>query len=166
VDKTINIVFAFLAVLSGLLLLFVTFSICFNIFARYLGFAGIIWGVQFTEYSMLWMTLLGAAWVLQRDRHVSVDLLTNQMGPQTKAYLAVVHSIMGVVLCGVLCWYGTLVTWGQYQRGVTDIQVVDMPKYLVLIVIPGGFLFLTLQFLRKFFESLKNVRVERGEASG
>jgi len=161
-----NIVVTILAVLAGLLLLFVTFSITFNIFARYLGFGGIIWGVQFTEYSLLWMTLLGAAWVLQHDRHVCVDLVTNRLGPQTKAYLAVVHSVMGTVLCAVLCWYGTIVTWGQYQRGVTDIQVVDIPKYLVLIIIPIGFLFLTLQFLRKFFESLKTVKVERGQVSG
>jgi len=166
VNKTINIVFAFLAVLAGLLLLFVTFSICFNIFARYLGFNGIIWGVQFTEYSMLWMTFLGTAWVLQRDRHVAVDLLTNQLGPRTKAYLAVAHSIMGVIVCGVLCWYGTIVTWGQYQRGVVDIQVVDIPKYLVLIIIPIGFLFLALQFLRKFFGSLKKNKGERSEATG
>ena len=165
-NRLLNTVLIILAVLSGLLLLFVTFSITFNIFARYLGFAGIIWGVQFTEYSLLWITLLGAAWVLQRNRHVAVDLVTNRLGPQTRSYLNVVHSIMGIVLCAVLCWYGAIVTWGQFQRGVTDIQVVDIPKYLVLIIIPIGFFFLTLQFLRKFFESLKKIRVERGQVAG
>ena len=165
-NKTINAIFSCLAVLSGLLLLFVTFSITFNIFARYLGFAGIIWGVQFTEYALLWMTLLGAAWVLQRGRHVSVDIVTNQLGPKANAYLSVVHSMVGIILCAVLCWYGTIVTWGQYRRGVTDIQVVDIPKYMVLIIIPVGFFFLTLQFGRSFFENLKQVKREKERISG
>lgn len=163
-DKVMDKVLTTLAVLAGLLLLFITFSISYNIFARFLGFSGMISVVQFTEYSLLWLTLLGAAWALKRDRHVSVDLLTGRLGPRTRAYFELAQSIMGVAVCGALCWYGTVVTWGQYQRGVTDIQVVDVPKYLVLVVIPIGFLFLCIQFLRKFFEGLKEIKGGRGEA--
>ncbi len=155
-----------LAVLAGLLLVYITFSITYTIFARFLGFSGFIWGVQFTEYSLLWITLLGAAWVLKRDRHVSVDLLTNRLSSQTRKYFGLVHSLMGVAVCGVLCWYGIVVTWGQYQRGVTDIQVVDMPKYLILVIIPLGFLFLAMQFLRRFFEDLKEIRDRRDQSPG
>jgi TRAP-type C4-dicarboxylate transport system permease small subunit len=68
---------------------------------------------------------------------------------------------MGITVCGVICWYGAKVTWGQYVRGVTDIQVVDMPKYLILMIIPLGFLILTLQFLRNFFTNLNKVRTLR-----
>ena len=57
-----------LAVLAGLLIIYVTLSISYNIFARSLGFAGMISVVQFTEYSLLWITLLGAIWVLKRDK--------------------------------------------------------------------------------------------------
>ncbi len=155
-----------LAVLAGLLLVYITFSITYTIFARFLGFSGLIWGVQFTEYSLLWITLLGAAWVLKRDRHVSVDLLTNRLSSQTRKYFDLAHSLMGVGVCGVLCWHGIVVTWGQYQRGVTDIQVVDMPKYLILVIIPIGFLFLAMQFLRKFFECLKEIRDSRNQSPG
>jgi TRAP-type C4-dicarboxylate transport system permease small subunit len=104
------------------------------------------------------MTLLGTAWVLKQQRHVSVDLLTSRLSAQTKVYFNLAHSVMGIVVSGILCWYGTIVTWGQYQRGVMDIQVVDMPKHLILIIIPIGFLFLVGQFLRNFFTDLKRVK--------
>jgi TRAP-type C4-dicarboxylate transport system permease small subunit len=157
-DRILDKILAILAVLSGLLLLFITFAIFYTIVARFLDIPGPIWAVQFTEYALLWMTLLGTAWVLKQRRHVSVDLLTSRLSAQTKLYFNLAHSVMGVVVSGVLCWYGTVVTWGQYQRGVMDIQVVDMPKYLILIIIPIGFLFLIGQFFRKFLTDLKRVK--------
>ena len=158
VEKTIDRILTALGVIPALLLLFMVLSTSFTIFARFLGFSGLIWGVQFTEYALLWMTLLGATWVLKRDKHVTVDLITGLLKERTKAYFDLVHSIMGFTVSAVLCWYGAIVSWGQYQRGVVDIQVVDVPKYLVLMVIPAGFFFLSLEFIRKFLITLKVIR--------
>jgi TRAP-type C4-dicarboxylate transport system permease small subunit len=156
--KVLDKILEILAVLSGLLLLFITFAIFYTIFARFLDIPGPIWAVQFTEYALLWMTLLGTAWVLKQRKHVSVDLLTSHLSAQTRLYFNLGHSVMGVLVSGVLCWYGTVVTWGQYQRGVMDIQVVDMPKHLILIIIPISFLFLAGQFFRNFLADLKRVK--------
>lgn len=163
--KILDHILAILAVIAGLLLLFITFSIAYTIFARFLNIPGPIWAVQFTEYSLLWMTLLGTGWVLQRQKHVSVDLLTSRLSAKTKVYFDLAHGVMGIAVCGVLCWYGTVVAWGQFQRGVVDIQVVDMPKYLILMIIPIGFLFLVCQFLRTFFKDLKRLKDFQGPNS-
>jgi len=164
-DRFFDKILAILAVLSGLLLLFITFAIFYTIFARFLDIPGPVWAIQFTEYALLWMTLLGTAWVLKQHKHVSVDLLTSRLSAQTKLYFNLAHSVMGIVVSGILCWYGTVVTWGQYQRGVMDIQVVDLPKYLILIIIPIGFLFLVGQFLRNFFTGLKRIKDFPGSIS-
>lgn len=153
-EKLLKVLF----VLAGLFLLFITITVAYTIFARFFGIPGPVWVVQFSEYSMLWMTLLGAAWVLKKGKHVSVDLVTGRLNTRTRRVLNLVHAIMGMAVCGVICWYGAVVAWGQYQRGVTDIQVVDMPKYLILLIIPAGFLFLTLQFLQNFITDLKQLR--------
>jgi TRAP-type C4-dicarboxylate transport system permease small subunit len=152
--------------LSGLLLIWVTFSITYTIFARFLGFSGFIWGVQFTEYSLLWMTLLASAWALKRKKHVSVDLVTGLLSKRTKTYLGLAHGIMGRAVSAVFFWDGTSVPWGQYKRGVVDIQVIDISKYLILIIIPIGFFFLFLQFLRNFVQSLKEIRAGKAPSSG
>jgi len=52
-----------------------------------------------------------------------------------------------------------------FQRGVTDVQAVDMPKYLVLMVIPAGFLVLTAQFLRNLATSLERTKAEAQKAA-
>jgi TRAP-type C4-dicarboxylate transport system permease small subunit len=156
--KILDSIMAILAVLAGLLLLFITFSIAYTIFARFFNIPGPIWAVQFTEYSLLWMTLLGTAWVLKRHKHVSVDLLTSRLGAKSRIYFNLAHSVMGVAVSGMLCWYGTAVAWGQYQRGVVDIQVVDIPKYLILMIIPIGFFILVCQFLRTFLKDLGSLK--------
>jgi C4-dicarboxylate transporter DctQ subunit len=144
-----------MAVLAGLLLLFMTFSISYSIFTRALGFQSPVWTVQFNEYSLLWLTFLGSAWVLRRRKHVAVDVITSRLEPKGRRIADVIHSLLGVALCGVLCWYSSLVTLNFFQRGVTDVQAVDVPKYLVLVVIPAGFIVLTSQFLRNLAASLR-----------
>jgi C4-dicarboxylate transporter DctQ subunit len=149
-----------MAALAGFLLLFITFSISYSILTRALGVESPVWTVQFNEYSLLWMTFLGSAWVLSRRKHVAVDIITGRLGPAGKRIADVVHSLMGTGVCGVLCWYSSLITLNLFQRGVTDVQAVDMPKSLVLMVIPAGFLALTVQFLRNLATSLRRTRAE------
>jgi len=156
--KILEKLITFMAILAGLLLFFITFSIGYAILTRAVGLPSPVWITQFNEYALLWITFLGTAWVLARGKHVSVDLLTGQLNQRAKKYFRLVHSIMGTAVCGILLWYGCSVTWGQFQRGVTDVQAVDMPKYLVLVVIPIGFFLLVLQFIRQFFVVMKDIR--------
>jgi len=157
-DKIMDKLLAFLAMMAGLLLLFITFSISYTIFTRAVNLPTPVWILQFDEYSLLWMTFLGTAWALARNKHVSVDLITGRLKERTRDFLALFHSVLGAAVCAVLLRYGTSVTWSQFQRGVTDVQAVDVPKYLILVVIPLGFLVLVLQFVRQFFSTLRKFR--------
>ena len=143
-DRILNL----LAVIAGLLVLFIAFSVGYSILARFLGYQAPVWVVQFSEYALLWITFLAAAWVLKRGKHVSIDILTSRMGRRRKTSFDVVHSILGMLVCALLCFYGLSVTWGHFKTGVTDVQAVDVPKGLILVVIPLGFFLLLVQFLR------------------
>jgi TRAP-type C4-dicarboxylate transport system permease small subunit len=136
------------AVIAGLILLFITFSIGYTIATRTLGFQSPVWTVQFNEYSLLWMTFLGTAWVLSRRKHVAIDIVMALLNPAGQRVMEIVHSIMGAGLCAVLCYYSMTIVLNMYSRGVTDVQAVDVPKYAVLFVIPFGFFCLTIQFIR------------------
>ncbi|MCF8040436.1 MAG: TRAP transporter small permease, partial [Desulfohalobiaceae bacterium] len=143
-----------LAVLAGLILLFMTFSISSSILARALEVPFPVWVVQFNEYGLLWMTFLATAWVLKRDKHVSIDLLTGKLPTLANRTLAVVQNLVCGAFCAVLFWHSLSVTWDHFQRGIIDVKGVDVPKYLILVVIPVGFLLLTLQFFRNVYTFL------------
>ena len=143
-----------MAVLGGLLLLFITFSIAYSIVTRKLNLPTPIWVVQFNEYALLWVPFLATAWILARDRHVSVQFLVQFFGGKGKRVLDSLHNLVGMFLCAIFCWYGVYTTWDHYVRNVTDVASVDVPKAYVLVIIPVGFFLLTLQFLSKFLAGL------------
>jgi len=149
-----------MAIVAGLILLFITFSISYGIGTRALGIQSPVWTVQFNEYSLLWMTFLGTAWVLSRRKHVAIDIVTSRLSLGGKRVAEIVHSVMGAAVCGVLCYYSLLIVLNMYSRGVTDVQAVDVPKSLVLCVIPIGFCCLTIQFLRNLTAEIWKGRKE------
>lgn len=163
-DKFIEKLLNFMAFIAGFLLLFVTFSIGYTIFSRAVGLSSPVWIVQFNEYALLWITFLGTAWVLARDKHVSIDLLVGRFSYRKKSYFRLFHGILGTIVCLVFLWYGSWVTFEQFRRGVIDVQAVDVPKFLILMIIPIGFLFLVIQFMRQFFKTLKDLSKDRGKS--
>ena len=152
------------AVIAGLILLFITFSIGYTITTRTLGFQSPVWTVQFNEYSLLWMTFLGTAWVLSRRKHVAIDIVTGRLSPGGQKVMEIIHSIMGAGLCAVLCYYGTVIVLNMYSRGVTDVQAVDVPKYAVLVVIPFGFFCLMIQFIRNLVAEVEKGRPQEASS--
>ncbi len=144
-----------LAVVAAGLFLFCTFSICYSILTRSLRIMGPIWVVQFNEYAMLWITFLGTAYLLMRNRHVSIQIVTGRLGERGKLLFGLAHNLLGLILCAGLCYFCSSSTWEHIERNVIDVQAVDVPKGYVLMVIPFGFLLLSLQFLRRFIEGLR-----------
>jgi C4-dicarboxylate transporter, DctQ subunit len=141
----------FLAVVVSVILVLMTLTIGYAIFARAVHLPGPVWIVQFNEYAMLWATFLGAAWLLAKKRHVAIELIVSHLSQGTQKVFHLIHSLLGIGLCAILCWYGTLTTLENFQRKVIHVQAVDVPMGYILIAIPVGFFLLFLQFIRDFF---------------
>ena len=87
-----NKIVDFCAVLSAVILLFMTVILCFDVASRFfLGF-GIGWSLEVVEYGLLWFTLLAGAWVLRNDRHVKVDILLYRFSSKTRNKINIITS--------------------------------------------------------------------------
>lgn len=158
VTKLFNKVVDFMAVLAAAIIVFTTVIVAYTIFIRLFGGAGIRWSWQFAEHSMFWFPFLAAPWLLRNHRHVSVDLILNLLPEKVKKILYVLHGFMGIILCLALTYFCAIVTYDNYRRGIMEIQVIDIPKYLLYIVLPVAFLVLTLQFVQNLVISIKKLR--------
>ena len=147
-----------LAVLAGLLLLFITFSIGYSIFVRQVNLPSPVWVVQFNEYALLWITFLATAWILFKDKHVSIQILSERLSERGQKILELIQSAMGLGLCGILCYFGSYTTLEQFNRNVINVQAIDVPQALVIMIIPIGFFLLSLQFLRKLIAGLAGLQ--------
>jgi TRAP-type C4-dicarboxylate transport system permease small subunit len=109
--------------------------------------------VEVTEYAMLYLTFLGAAWLLREEGHVRLDILFVLLKPRSRALLNSVTSILGVIVCLVLAFYGTWSTWLHYQKGLCTFSAMELLKWPFIIVIPFGSLMLLIQFARSAYAS-------------
>ena len=138
-----------MAVLAGLLLVFMMFSICYEVVLRYFLFSPLTWVTEISEYILLYTTFLGAPWVLKRDAHVKVDIVLTRLGVKTRKMLNMATSIIGIGVCCVLVWFGTQMALDLYQRGIPVIKSLSVPKFLLVGIIPLGGLFMAVQFVRR-----------------
>jgi TRAP-type C4-dicarboxylate transport system permease small subunit len=104
---------------------------------------------QLSGTSMLYITFLGAAWVLRREEHGTIDLLLSALRPQAKLRMIAISSVIGALICLTVALFGTLEVISSWQRGVQIPNELEYPRAFNLVIIPLGFLCLGLQFLRR-----------------
>ena len=153
-DHTID----YLVILSCGAVAFIMLSISTDVVTRrFLGLP-IGWVVEISEILLPALVFLSAAWILKREGHTTMDVVVNMLSPRGQALLNTVTSIIGVIICLVLVWYGAKVTWNHFQRGVYSLMILELPTFPRYAVISTGCFLLSIQFLRRSYRYLKSWR--------
>jgi len=151
----------FMAVLAGVILLFITAAVCYTIGMRYLFTKTTIWLMQTTEYALLWIVFLATTWLLREKGHITTDVIYTHLNEKTKRYLDCIMFIIGGVACAFMVYFGIDHTRECIVKGVTDVRGVTVPKWIIFIIIPIGSILLTIQFLRMAWSKLIDIRTGR-----
>ena len=147
------------AVLAGLMLL-----ICVDVLLRYAFNAPLSWGVEISEISLLWITMLGSAYVLREGGHIRVDLLFNMISPAATRRCAMFSCVVCAMACAVLTVFGSEAVVTSILRGSFRPTQLEIPIWAIIIVIPVGAALLTLRFVRLFYEYRSGSRRIEDEA--
>lgn len=150
-----------MARLGDVILIFLMLSVCADVILRYFFNRPQAWIAEISEYLLLYITFLGAAWVLKNEGHVTVDVLVTLASPKTRAVFGVISSVIGAFVFLVVFWFGTQETLDLFKRGVHNPSVLEFPKAPLVAIIPFGSLFFMIQFLRRTFGFLRSLRESR-----
>ena len=105
------------------------------------------------------MFLLGAAWTLDQDKHVRVDLFYQRFGPKKKALINLIGTLIFLI---PFCWV-TLITsidfvQSSFLLNETSPDPGGLPgRYLIKSAIPLGFGLLMLQGVVLILNSIKTL---------
>ena len=138
-----------LAVLGGVLALTLVILVTGDTVARYLFHAPSAWVLQFTEYFLLWIAFAGTAWLLNLGGHVNVDFVLTRMSPRTRSLFNLATSLVGCGVCGVLFYFTLYNTWTAFAGNVEDFTNLFVPKGPLYLIMPIGFLLMTVGFVFK-----------------
>lgn len=138
-----------LAAIACVLLVLITLAICTEIVSRAAFDISNPWLVELSEITLLYMTFLATAWVLGRNKHVSIDLLFEHIGPRLANSLHMVLSFVAAICCFVVVYTGVLTVIDQYQNDIREPTIMAPMTFWITAVVPFGFLLLGIQFLRR-----------------
>ncbi len=156
-DRIMGIFFFVASILLILMLLFVLIEVV----ARYFFNQSQMWVIESCEYSLLYITFLGTAWLLRKNGHIKVDLVITRLSPKARVIVDTITAFIGIGISIVITWYGVLVTYDMFQKGITAITALEPPVGILTAVVPVGGFLLLLQFIRSVFNSLE---ILKGEA--
>jgi C4-dicarboxylate transporter, DctQ subunit len=137
-----------LAALAGILLGLMTLAIVLDVIVRNLGLQPPGHTLALTEYSLLYITMLAAPWLVREKGHVHIELLTAAVGPRTRRWLTRLVAALCVLTCAVICWFGLEVTLAHYQRAAMDVRSFDLPRWLLTASLPLSFGLMAIEFGR------------------
>ena len=143
------------------LLVFIMLLISADVVMRYFLRNPIRGAIEISTYAMVYMTFLGAAWLLKREGHVKMDVVLNQLNPRAQAVVNISTSILGIVIWLVVTWYSGQATWRYFQTAYFMPTVLESPKWPLFVIIPVGSFLLSIQLLRRtygYFRSWKSLR--------
>jgi TRAP-type C4-dicarboxylate transport system permease small subunit len=144
-DKTVDA----LAFSAGVILVLMWIIICAEVVLRFLFSYSIIWAVEVNEFSLMVITFIGAAWLLKIEGHIKVDIVYTVLCARAQAFINIVTSIIGAIICVFLLKYGILVSMEHFQDGVVSFTVMRFPTWPRYTLISLGSLLLFIQFLRR-----------------
>jgi TRAP-type C4-dicarboxylate transport system permease small subunit len=137
-----------LAVVAGVLLAATAVAIVVDVVVRNLGMQPPAHTLTLTEYSLLYVTMLGAPWLVRAKGHVHIELLTAAVGPRARLWLTRLIAAACVLTCAVISWFGLEVTLAHYQRQAMDVRSFDLPRWLLTASLPLSFGLMALEFGR------------------
>jgi TRAP-type C4-dicarboxylate transport system permease small subunit len=143
-----------LAGVAMVVLSLIIFSVCLEIIMRYFLNRPLVWVVELTEYGLLYVTFLGAAWLLRQGGHVQVDIIVDFLNNRWRKRCAVFSSAMGLAVSLLLTVFGAIATYDHLVRGIYKPTVLEFPTGVVLVAVPLGSLFLSARFLILMLDQL------------
>jgi TRAP-type C4-dicarboxylate transport system permease small subunit len=140
-----------LAIFAGLMLVWLMFAIVASVSMRNLGLQPFAWLFTSTEYAILYMTMLGAPWLVRRRGHVHIELLTAALPETPRVLLSRLVAAGCVLVCGWLAWRGYLLVETNIARMDYDTRAYFFPRWLLTIAFPVGFGLMAVEFARFVF---------------
>lgn len=145
------------AILGAVLLFGIASIICFEVTVRAFGGASRLWVIEVSEYALLFITFLGAPYLLEKNAHVLMDLVYNSFSGWTRLAVQAVNAAIGLLACAILTAVGIQVVLEQFEVGVREVTVMRPLSWWITASLPLGMGLMCIQFIDQL------VRTIRGE---
>lgn len=137
-----------MAALAGAVLVWLMVAVVGSVAMRNAGLQPFAWLFTSTEYGMLYLTMLGAPWLVRERGHVHIELLTAALPPRAGRVLSRAVAALCVLVSAVLAWKGAELVATNIARNDYDVRAYFFPRWLLTIAFPLSFGMMAIEFAR------------------
>jgi TRAP-type C4-dicarboxylate transport system permease small subunit len=125
-----------LATLLVIIMSIMVINVLWQVFSRYFLGAPSSFTDELARYLMIWIGILGAAYVSGRNKHVAIDVLPSRLGLTTQKKLRLIVRILIILFC-----FFALVIGGSRLVYITHLldqnsPALQLPLSVVYMIIP------------------------------
>ena len=140
-----------MALVAGLTLVWLMISVILSVLMRNFGLQPFAWLFTSAEYGLLYMTMLGAPWLVREKGHVHIELVTAALPDGPRRILSRLVSAACVVVCLILTWKGIDLVLTNIERNDYDTRAYYYPRWLLTVAFPLSFGLMAVEFSRFVF---------------
>ena len=142
-----------MAGIAGATLVWLMVSVIVSVVMRNAGLQPFAWLFTSTEYGLLYMTMLGAPWLVREKGHVHIELVTAILPDALRQVVSRSVALLCVLVCVILAWKGLELWLTNMERNDFDVRAYYYPRSLLTVTFPLSFGFMAVEFARFVFGS-------------
>ncbi len=123
---------------------------CYEVVLRYAFNAPTTWANPLVSYLLCALIFLALPEMTRTSAHISINLLIDAVSAPLANALNQIIRVIGVFACLLGAWITGGETGAQFIGNIWTISYFPIPKWLVSIFIPYGFVSAGVYFLRQF----------------
>ncbi|GGB43492.1 hypothetical protein GCM10011316_14360 [Roseibium aquae] len=140
-----------MALVAALMLVWLMVSVVVSVIMRNIGIQPFAWLFTSSEYALLYMTMLGAPWLVRKKGHVHIELVTAALPPLARMIVSRFVAALCVIVCVVLAWKGFDLFQTNLERNDYDVRAYFYPRWLLTVCFPIAFGVMAIEFARFVF---------------
>jgi C4-dicarboxylate transporter DctQ subunit len=143
------------------LLLGITIILCFNVIARYgFGYA-LFWAEELTNFTIIWITLLGSTLCIRHGMHMGVDILLQHVHSNFgRRIIICIQLIISLIFVAIIALVGSQQVVKIYQFGQIS-PALMIPMYIPYIALPIGGVLMVLSYLELLLKNILNFETDK-----
>ena len=142
-----------MAFIAAVTLVWLMISVVVSVLMRNLGLQPFAWLFTSAEYGILYMTMLGAPWLVREKGHVHIELVTAALPAPVRRFVSRFVAALCVLVCVILAWYGLQLFLTNVERNNYDVRAYYYPRWLLTVTFPIAFSVMAIEFSRFVFGS-------------
>ncbi|HHH53121.1 MAG TPA: TRAP transporter small permease [Bacteroidetes bacterium] len=152
----IKVINKFLEKMLIFLMSILVLDVLWQVFSRYILNSPSSFTDELAGYLLIWVGLLGAAYVSGKKEHLAIDILYQKSNEATKRILSIIIDIAIIIFALTVLIIGG--TWLSYTRFALDVKSAALGLQLgyIYLILPVSGLLITYFALDSLLKNIKN----------